>query len=89
MPFRRRTPEVAVMIRWFTDEDRERMREEERMSRLYQAFLWEYTLRNARVVDRGQQVSPGLMKFLDHGLSLDGMPEPPSRRWKHHPRYDA
>src|SRR3712207_6454005 len=53
---------VATVIRWFTDEDRERMREEKRMSRLYAAFLWEYTLRNARVADRGQQVTPGLMR---------------------------
>jgi hypothetical protein len=77
------------MIRWFTDEDREQMREEKRMSRLYRDFLWEYTLRNARVADRGQEMSPGLMKFFDHGLSLGGMPGPSGRRWKHHPRYDA
>jgi hypothetical protein len=80
---------MAVMIRWFTDEDRERMRDEKRMSRLYQAFLWEYALRNARVADRGQQVGPGLMKLLDHGLPLGEEPESPRRRWKHHPRHDA
>ena len=78
-----------MMIRWFTDEDRERMHEEERMSRLYQAFLWEYTVRNARVADRDQQVSPRLMKLYDHGLPLGEEREPPRRRWKHHPRYDA
>lgn len=77
------------MIRWFTDEDRERMREEKRRSLLYEEFLWEYTLRNARVADRGHQVSPGPMTSLDSGLQLGDDPEPPRRRWKDHPRHDA
>jgi hypothetical protein len=80
---------VAVTIHWFTDDDRERMREEKRMSHLYQAFLWEHTLRNARIADRGQQVSPGLTRLFEHGLPLGEEPEPARKRWKHHPRYDA
>ena len=76
-----------MTIRWFTDEDRRRMREEERMSRLWNEFFWDYTVRHSRTASRDQQVSPGQMKLLDHGLPL-GEPDPPPRQWKHRPRFD-
>jgi len=55
------------------------MRQEQRMSRLDQALLREYTLRNARVADRGQKFGPGPMELLGHGPPLGDEPEPPRR----------
>ena len=77
-----------MAIVWFSDEDRQRMREDERMSRLYGEFLQDYMTRHYKEASREQQVTPGELRLFEQRLPLGGEDQPP-RRWKHHPRFDV
>jgi len=60
--------EVAIAIIRYTDEDRQRMREEERRMRLWQEFYWEYMAKHSRVASREPLTTEDLAPLDRMGL---------------------
>jgi hypothetical protein len=61
-----------MTIRWYSDEDRQRMRDEKRRARLWAEFEWEYMSQHFRVV--GPDSDPMTSEQLDKVRRLNIRP---------------
>ena len=68
-----------MAVVWFSDEDRQRMREEERLGRLWREFEWHWITEHSREASR-EPLTPGQMRLMQEGLHLDPRPRLNRRR---------